>query len=226
MPARHVFASLTLVLAVTVTVAAAPVRAGELGPGGAPAARVDDRTHDGFFLPTEGAADDGRDTSDLRYPEAPLEAYRPRFVRQTGKNCAFASAAMLLDKWTRGALRPSQARLRAASRVPDTEGVNFAALSRAVARVTDVDLRYSPNGGDPLTWPALLSRLARGGGAVVGGAYSRLPRHYQRWGREFASRGASASGHAVYVERYEPTRAGGRVWMMDPLAKSARYSGE
>jgi hypothetical protein len=170
--------------------------------------------------------DERADLQDLAYPAAPMGAYRPRFVRQTGKNCAFASAAMLIDKWTAGASRPAQAKLRTASRVPGSQGVSFGELSRAVARVSGIDLRYSPNGGDPLTWNELMSRLARGGAAVVGGAYSRLPRHYQRWGRSFAALGAARSGHAVYVERYQATRRGGRVWMMDPLASSSKYSGE
>ena len=176
-------------------------------------------------------ADDGREdrrggSADLRYPAGPVGSYRPRFVGQTGKNCAFASAAMLLDKWTGGRQRPNQARLRLASRVPASIGVSFAELSRAVARVSGMDLRYSPRGGDPLTWNQLMSRLARGGGAVLGGAYSRLPRHYQRWARDFARQGARASGHAVYIERFVATRNGGRVWMMDPLAHGAGYRGE
>lgn len=164
--------------------------------------------------------------SDLAHPESPSGRYRPRFVRQTGKNCAFASAAMLLDKWTGGDIRPSQARLRTASRVPNDQGVSFATLSRAVGKVTGVDLRYSPDGGDRLTWNDLLSRLERGGAAVLGGAYSRLPRHYQRWAPSYAALGAAGSGHAVYIERYERGRGGGRVWMMDPLGRSRNYAGE
>jgi hypothetical protein len=166
------------------------------------------------------------DTEDLRRPDPPLNSRTPRFVRQTGKNCAFASAAMLLDKWTSGAQRPSQLRLRAASRVPATKGVGLAAVARSVGRVSKIELRYSPGGGDPLTWGQLLSRLERGGGAIVAGSYSRLPRHYQRWDRSFAAKGRLASGHAVYVERYEPGRGGGRLWMMDPLATALGYQGE
>ncbi|CAN5578766.1 hypothetical protein BH23CHL6_BH23CHL6_00020 [soil metagenome] len=180
----------------------------------------------GLVLP-RGTDDDERSVgADLRYPEGPTGSYRPRHVRQTGKNCAFASASMLLDKWTGGKARPSQSRMRTASRVPASEGVSFGELSRAVGRVSGFDLRYSPGGGDPMTWNQLLSRLTRGGGAVVGGAYSRLPSHYQRWARDFARLGASGSGHAVYIERYEPGRSGGRVWLMDPLASSSTYRGE
>jgi hypothetical protein len=143
----------------------------------------------GSGLVSDRAGDSRVSVGDLVYPEAPGGRYRPRFVRQTGKNCAFASAAMLLDKWTGGDMRASQAKLRTASRVPSDQGVSFATLSRAVARVTGVDLRYSPDGGDRLTWNDLLSRLARGGGAVLGGAYSRLPRHYQRWAPAYAALG-------------------------------------
>jgi hypothetical protein len=219
MSVRHFVAPLLVALLLVLSAPPASVHAAEvrLAPVADPAASA-------LFLP--GGAEQRDGTADLRYPPAPTDGYRPRFIRQTGKNCAFASAAMLIDKWTGGRHRPAQERLRRASRVPASQGVSFAELSRAVARVTGIELRYSPGGGDPLTWDALLSRLERGGAAVVGGAYSRLPRHFQRWGRGFASLGAAASGHAVYVERYERTRSGGRVWMMDPLAKSAGYSGE
>ncbi|HUG48898.1 MAG TPA: hypothetical protein VMP67_10865 [Candidatus Limnocylindria bacterium] len=218
MPVRHIGLLLGLILVIGAH---------------APSAQAAPRSPDGSSLPGDPAGlilDDrqpaGADLADLRYPPAPAGSHRPRFVAQTGKNCAFASAAMLLDKWTDGRLRPNQLRLRLASRVPSSQGVSFAELSRAVGRVTGVGLRYSPGGGDPLTWDALLARLARGGGAVVGGAYSRLPGHYTRWARDFAAEGARASGHAVYVERYQPGRGGGRVWMMDPLAKSPFYRGE
>lgn len=219
MPLRQTVISLVVVLLLAML---APAVAGR---SSAPPAAVPDITSGAGFLPTDVDRLAGAESADLRRPEPPTDAYRPRFVRQTGKNCAFASAAMLIDKWTSGTDRPAQERLRRASRVPDHKGVNFAELSRAVGRATGIDLRYSPGGGDPLTWPALLSRLERGGAAIVGGAYSRLPRHYQRWARDFASGGAAASGHAVYVERYE-RKGGGRVWMMDPLAKSAGYTGE
>jgi hypothetical protein len=220
MPVRHVVAPLVLVLLLVLAAPPAVVVAAEL-----PRQSAGDPAASALFLPAS-AEEQRAGPADLRYPPAPTDGYRPRFVRQTGKNCAFASAAMLIDKWTGGKHRPAQERLRRASRVPSSQGVSFAELSRAVARVTGIDLRHSPGGGDPLTWDALLSRLERGGAAVVGGAYSRLPRHYQRWGRGFASLGAAASGHAVYVERYQRTKSGGRVWLMDPLAKAAGYSGE
>jgi hypothetical protein len=180
----------------------------------------------GLVLPADQGEGDRSFERGLRQPEGPTDAHRPRFVSQTGKNCAFASVSMLIDRWTGGATRPNQARLRTASRVPASEGVSFGELSRAVARESGLDLRYSPSGGDPMSWDQLMARLTRGGGAVVGGAYSRLPSHYQRWARGFASLGASGSGHAVYVERYEAGRGGGRVWLMDPLANRSGHRGE
>ena len=159
-------------------------------------------------------------------PPAPLGGYRPHFVHQGLNNCAFASAEMLVDKWTGGDRRPPQERLREASGVPNTEGVGISQLARAVERVTRIDIRWSPGGGDPLTWDALMLRLARGGAAVVSGSYSDLPSHFNRWGRDYAALGPSLSGHAVYVERFERTRRGGRVWVMDPLASGAGYRGE
>src|SRR5688500_18277766 len=101
---------------------------------------------------------------ELRYPDAALTSGPPRFVHQTTNNCAFASAAMLIDKWTGGAIRPSQNDMRAASGVPQTDGVGFSQLSRAVAAVTGLDMRFSPRGGDALTWDELLARLAKGAG--------------------------------------------------------------
>jgi hypothetical protein len=163
---------------------------------------------------------------ELNRPPGPVGSYRPRFVHQTQNNCAFASAAMLIDKWTGGDKRPAQDRLRAASGVSTTEGVGMSQLARAVQKATQLKLLWSPGGGDPMNWDALMGRLSRGGAAVLAGAYSRLPAHYQRWNREYAALGASLSGHAVYIERYQPGRRGGRVWMMDPLAGGSRYEGE
>jgi hypothetical protein len=163
---------------------------------------------------------------DLKYPDAALTSAPPRFVHQTLNNCAFASASMLIDKWTGGTVRPSQNEMRAASGVPQTDGVTFSQLSRAVASVTRIDMRFSPRGRDALTWDELMARLAKGAGAVIGGDYSDLPRHYQRWAPGFAALGPKLSGHAMYVERYQPGRDGGRVWLMDPLGRGRNFSGE
>ena len=162
----------------------------------------------------------------LRYPDAAVTAGPPRFVHQKTNNCAFASAAMLIDKWTGGAVRPSQSQLRAASGVPVTDGVGFSQLARAVAAVTRIDMRFSPRGRDALTWDELLARLAKGAGAVIAGDYSDFPRHYQRWAPGFAALGPKLSGHAVYIERFQPDRQGGRVWLMDPLGRGRHFAGE
>jgi hypothetical protein len=147
-------------------------------------------------------------------------AYTPRLVWQTRDNCVFASGQMLLDKWTHGHLRISQGRLRKASG-DDEGGAGFRDLARGIARTTGVRLRWSPSGGDPLTWWQLLDRLERGGGAVLFGEYGRLPREYTHWAPRFAR--SAKDDHAVYIERYD--RANGRVWLMDPLAASG-FAGE
>jgi hypothetical protein len=161
----------------------------------------------------------------LARPPAPQEKARtPHFVTETGPKkwdaCAWAAAAMLLEHWTG---RPvSRVALRAASR--DMKGgASLADVARGAAVLSRLDVRYSPDGGDPMTWSQLLGRLANGGGAEVLGSYSNLPRWYQRWDRKFAASGPKKSAHAVYIERYEPKR--GRVWLMDPLG-SGDYNGE
>jgi hypothetical protein len=178
----------------------------------------------GVGTSADDAAFDG--ARKLVYPPAVKNPDPPRFVHQTLNNCMFASVAMLLDKWTKGALRVDQADLRAASGVPGTKGVSFGQLARSVAAVTRVQLRYSPYGGEKLTWRQLLARLARGSGAVLGGAYSDFPAHYQRWAPDYAALGRQLTGHAVYIERYEQTEEGGRVWLMDPIAWNAKFKGE
>jgi len=153
-------------------------------------------------------------------PPPPSRAYTPRHVWQTRDNCVFASGQMLLDKWTHGRVRVGQGRLRVASQ-DEEGGAGFRDLARGVARATGIRLRWSPTGGDPMTWWQLLDRLERRGGAVLFGEYGRLPAAYQRWAPRFA-RSANDS-HAVYVERYD--RANGRVWLMDPLATGG-FAGE
>jgi hypothetical protein len=164
--------------------------------------------------------------ADLKRPAASLSSRRPRFVHQSQNNCAFASAAMLVDKWTGGQRRPDQNRMRTASRAPRSGGVGMSQLARGMQSVTGMRVLWSPSGGDPLTWNGLMARLGKGGAAVIAGSYSHFPSHYQRWGRSYAALGPTLSGHAVYIERYEPGRRGGRVWMMDPLASGSNYEGE
>lgn len=154
-------------------------------------------------------------------PSRPLPGYRPDFVteRQPGrwKDCLWASGAMLIDKWTNGQTTVGREHLRRLS--GDLHGGStLADLSRAFARF-DLDLRYSPDGGDAVTWSALLKRLATGGGAVLLGDQHRMPRYFGRWDRKFWAKTGKGDDHAVYVERYNPRT--GLVWLMDPLAPAA-----
>ncbi len=158
-------------------------------------------------------------------PPRPLPGYRPDFVTevQAGKweDCLWASAAMLLDKWTNGQLQPGRDRLRALSG-DHAGGSNLPDVARAFA-LLGVPLRYSPGGGDRISWNQLLARLARGAGAVIVGRDGALPRYYGRWDLQFWKKKGKDSYHAVYVERYD-ARAG-RVWLMDPLARGT-WTGE
>ncbi len=152
-------------------------------------------------------------------PPRPLPGYRPAFVTETDTrpwtDCLWASGAMLLDKWTNGRITATHQRLRKLS--GDTKaGSGLADLKVAYAKL-GIDLAYSPDGGDRITWSGLLNRLAHGGGAVLLGDDSKLPRWYGRWDHRFWKGKAKTDNHAVYVERYDPKR--GRVWLMDPLAR-------
>ncbi len=160
-----------------------------------------------------------------RPPAPDKDSGTPHFVTQTdvwGKwtDCEWASAAMLVEKWT--GERVTHQALRIAANAPKGAS-SLDDIARGTANLLGLHLRYSPDGGDPMTWGMLLTRLARGGGAVLEGAYSRMPRWFQRLDRKFAASGPEKSGHAVYVERYEPRR--GRVWLMDPLGQGD-YRGE
>lgn len=160
----------------------------------------------------------------VRPPAPARNAATPHFVTETNDrkwdDCEWASAAMLIERWT--GERADRRALRAAANVPKG-GSSLKDVARGMAVMLDLHLRFSPNGGDPMTWRQLLARLADGGGAVIEGAYSRMPRWYRRWDRKFAASGPVKSAHAVYVERYEPRR--GRVWLMDPLGQGD-YRGE
>ncbi len=153
-------------------------------------------------------------------PRAPRGDYSPRHVWQLKDNCVWAAGQMLVDKWTHGQVRVSQARLRRASG-DKKGGSSLYELSRGIARLTGIRLHSSPGLGDSMTWWQLLDRLEHGGGAVLIGEYRRLPAAFTRWDRSFARK--RKSSHAVYVERYD--RAHGRVWLMDPLAVGD-YPGE
>lgn len=156
-------------------------------------------------------------------PPRPLPGYRPAFVTETDvrpwRDCLWASGAMLLDKWTNGATKRSHQQLRRLS--GDLRGgSDLADLRRAYARL-GIDLTFSPDGGERITWGGLLKRLSQGAGAVLLGDYSDLPRYYGRWEYSFwkltKDEKASKDNHAVYIERYDRRR--GRVWLMDPLAR-------
>jgi hypothetical protein len=159
-------------------------------------------------------------------PEAPSPGYTPRFVTQTDErppweDCLWASGVMLLDKWTHGSLRPDRQALRRSSG-DRVGGSRFADLARAISRQYGWRPKYSPDGGERLTWNGLLERLTIGGGAVIEGDYGRLGAPYTRWDRSYAH-DPNAAGHALYVERYDA--ANKRIWLMDPLGH-AGYAGE
>jgi hypothetical protein len=68
-----------------------------------------------------------------------------------------------------------------------------------------------------MTWNQLLTRLAKGSGAIVLGDYHKLPRYFGRWDYAFWKKKGKKDNHALYIERYDRKR--GRVWLMDPLAR-------
>ncbi|MEA2630174.1 MAG: hypothetical protein QOE66_393 [Chloroflexota bacterium] len=160
----------------------------------------------------------------VRPPAPDRDSPTPHFVTETNDtkwdDCEWASAAMLLEKWT--GERVDRRALRGAANVAKG-GSSFRDVTRGTDYLLNLHLRYSPGGGDPMTWRQLLARLSDGGGAVIEGAYSRMPQWFKRWDRKFAASGSVKSAHAVYVERYQPRR--GRVWLMDPLGRDG-YNGE
>ncbi len=155
----------------------------------------------------------------------PLPGYTPAFVtqREPGRwqDCTWASAAMFLDKWTAGQTIVDRKRLRALS--GDREGgSSLADVEKAFGKI-GMPLRWSPLGGESVTWPKLLDRLAQGGGAILLGDYGKLPRINGRWDPVFWRGDAESDDHAMYLDRYDPTR--GRILVMDPLAP-AGWTGE
>ncbi len=165
-------------------------------------------------------------------PPRPLPGYHPRFVTETDErpmiDCLWASGAMLIAKWTNGDIHPTHQRLRSLSG-DRTRGSNLDDLKIAYRKL-GINLKFSPDGGNRITFSGLLRRLAHGAGAVVLGDYSRLPRWYGRWDYGFwtltkkeKKKDRSADNHAMYVERFDRRR--GRVWVMDPLGRG-NYRGE
>ena len=152
-------------------------------------------------------------------PPRPLPGYKPEFVTQTDQrpfiDCLWSSGAMLLDKWTNGEVRVTHQRLRAAS--GDRSGGSQFRDMRVAFRKLGFGFKYSPDGGDAMTWSQLLTRLGKGAGAIVLGDDHDLPRWFGRWDYAFWKKKGKKDNHAVYVERYDRKR--GRVWLMDPLAR-------
>jgi hypothetical protein len=160
-------------------------------------------------------------------PPRPLPGYRAGFVTETDerpwRDCLWASAAMLLDKWTNGDVTPTHQRLRTLS--GDRDGGSSLEDLRVALRKLGFKVELDADGDATMTWGALLRRLKDGGGAVVLGDYGQLPSYFGRWDYRFW-KGKGTSGndnHAVYVERYDPRR--GVVWLMDPLGRGG-YEGE
>ncbi len=151
-------------------------------------------------------------------PPRPLPGYRPAFVTETDSqpqiDCMWASAAMMLDKWTNGDVRVGHERLRRLS--GDLRGGSSLGDLQVAFRRLGFRVSVTASGGGTLTWGALLARLGRGAGAVVLGDQGDLPRWFGRWDVAFWKKKGKKDNHALYVERYD--RGRGRVWVMDPLA--------
>ncbi len=154
-----------------------------------------------------------------REPWRPLPGYRPTFVTETDeappwKDCLWAAGTMLIDKWTAGHVQIGRETLRRLSG-DRNGGSTFVELGRAFDRL-GMRLTWSPEGGDYVTWPELLDRLSKGGGAVLLGDYGKLPRRYGRWDPSFWKKDGTDDNHALYLDGYD--RRYRRVWVMDPLA--------
>lgn len=162
-------------------------------------------------------------------PPRPLPGYGPGFVTETDehpwRDCLWASGAMLLDKWTNGDVTRTHQQLR--SLAQDHRGGSTLKDLRLAYAELGIDLRFSPDGGERITWPDLLRRLENGAGAVILGDDADLPRWYGRWDYSFwkltKKEKADKDNHAVYIERYD--RRHGRVWLMDPLGRDG-WTGE
>lgn len=152
-------------------------------------------------------------------PTRPLPGHRPTFVTETDtrpwKDCLWASAAMLADKWTNGEIRLTHGELRRLSG-DESGGSSFVEMQVAFRKL-GLPFELNGNGDSTLTWDALLARLRNGAGAVVLGDDGDLPRRFGRWDLKFWKKEGEEDNHAVYVEQYDRRR--GRVWMMDPLAR-------
>lgn len=163
--------------------------------------------------------------------------YIPAFETQRDENaptpwtnCNAASVAMLIDLHTYGQINTSDVAIRRASPVPLTQGMNFAQVGAAVAKLFPQlgALRYSERDGSGnahMTWAELRSHLGSGGGAVVAGDYASLRGQralsglaLDRW------QPGGAFGHAMFVCDYRAD-GDGSVLLMDPLGHG-NYAGD
>ncbi len=155
----------------------------------------------------------------------PFPGYQPAFVteREDGpwRDCVWASAAMLLDKWTSGETIVSRQRLRALS--GDGQGGSGLREVRAAFARLGFRLTISPYDSVAIDWPDLLDRLAAGGGAILLGDDGLLPAQFGRWDPVFWGRTGDLDDHALYLDGYD--RETGRILVMDPLAP-ADWGGE
>ena len=144
-------------------------------------------------------------------------------------DCLWASAAMLIDKWTNGKIHPTHQRLRALS----GDRVRRLELRRPQDR--DPQARASTSSSPPTAARGSRSTASSGGSPTARAPSSwattrELPRWYGRWDYGFwkmtkkdRKKHPSRDNHAVYVERFD--RRHGRVWLMDPLGR-AGWKGE
>ena len=161
-----------------------------------------------------------------REPHRPLPNYHPEFITQregggSTADCLWASASMLVEKWSAGRITASKDRLRRMS--GDTKkGSNFDDLT-PVLRKLGLKAKWSPEGGEYVTWSGLRDRIRKGGGAILLGDYHDLPRYYGRWAPKFWKKKGKKDNHAIYLDRYDGRTD--RFWVMDPLAP-AGWKGE
>jgi phytoene dehydrogenase-like protein len=161
-----------------------------------------------------------------REPQRPLPNYHPDFITQrerggTTADCLWASASMLVEKWTAGRITVSKDRLRRLSG-DKVKGSNFKDLA-PVLRHLGLKARWSPEGGEFVTWNEMRARIRAGGGAVLLGDYHELPRWYGRWAPKFWKKKGKKDNHAIYLDRYDGRTD--QFWVMDPLAP-AGWKGE
>lgn len=154
---------------------------------------------------------------------SPVAAGPPRFVTETDVDppwtgCAFAAGAMWLDDIGEPRVRWQTVARRASS---PQNGATIGEIAEALGDLAGRRIRYSPGGGDDLTWRELVSRLRDGAGVVLFGSYGKIGEPYIRWDRRFAAR--DDDGHAVFLDRLSAD--GEEVFLMDPLGRGG-YRGE